>query len=183
MKQNIIPADAVRTASELVSPLTRLARHLLLGQLRKIRHGRLRLIDDGRDEIFGRVTPAAPFDITLRVRSARFYSDVVFAGTVGAGEAYINGYWHCDDLMGLVRIFVINMQMMDEMDSGWSRVSAPLLRLAHWLNRNHKTGSRRNISAHARFSPASTSWSNSASLVCRKSNGRAFPSRFIITTS
>jgi cyclopropane-fatty-acyl-phospholipid synthase len=148
VKQNIIPADAVRTAPELVSPLTRLARHLLLGQLRKIRHGRLRLIDDGRDEIFGRVTTAAPFDITLRVRSARFYSDVVFAGTVGAGEAYINGHWHCDDLTGLVRLMVVNRHLMNDVDSGWSRLSAPLMRMAHWLNRNDKIGSRRNISAH-----------------------------------
>jgi cyclopropane-fatty-acyl-phospholipid synthase len=42
------------------------------------------------------------------VRNPAFYSDVVFAGTVGAGEAYINGYWHCDDLTALVRLMVVN---------------------------------------------------------------------------
>jgi cyclopropane-fatty-acyl-phospholipid synthase len=94
------------------------------------------------------VSPDAPFDVTIRVRSARFYSDVVFAGTVGAGEAYINGHWHCDDLTGLVRLMVVNRELMNDVDSGWSRVSAPLLKIAHWLNRNDKSGSRRNISAH-----------------------------------
>jgi cyclopropane-fatty-acyl-phospholipid synthase len=148
MKEDIIPADAVELAGEPLSPLTRIARRLLIGQLRKMRHGRLRLIDAGVDESFGCVTADAPFEVTLRVRNPRFYSDVVFAGTVGAGEAYINGYWHCDDLTGLVRLMVINRHLMDDVDSGWSALSAPLLRLAHWLNRNDKSGSRRNIAAH-----------------------------------
>jgi len=148
MKEDIIPADAVELAGEPLSPLTRIARRLLIGQLRKMRHGRLRLIDSGVDESFGSVTADAPFEVTLRVRNPRFYSDVVFAGTVGAGEAYINGYWHCDDLTGLVRLMVINRHLMDDVDSGWSALSAPLLRLAHWLNRNDKSGSRRNIAAH-----------------------------------
>jgi cyclopropane-fatty-acyl-phospholipid synthase len=43
---------------------------------------------------------------------------------------------------------VINRHLMNDVDSGWSRLSAPLLKLAHWLNRNDKTGSRRNIAAH-----------------------------------
>jgi len=148
MKQNIIPADCAQPSVEGLSALTRLARHLLLSQLRKIRHGRLRLIDSGLDETFGSTSAAAPFDVTLRVRNPLFYSDAVFAGTVGAGEAYINGYWHCDDLTALVRLMVVNRPLMNDVDSGWSRLSAPLLRLAHWMNRNHKAGSRRNISAH-----------------------------------
>jgi cyclopropane-fatty-acyl-phospholipid synthase len=148
VKPNIIPADAVQAARETESTLTRLARHLLLRQLRKIRHGRLRLVDLGADESFGTVSAAAPFDVTLRVRSPRFYSDAVFGGTVGAGEAYINGYWHCDDLTGLVRLMVVNRHLMNDVDSGWSRLSAPILSLAHWLNRNDKSGSQRNISAH-----------------------------------
>jgi len=148
VKPNIIPADVSEQAGETLSPLTRLARSLLLSQLRKVRYGRLRLVDCGQDETFGSVSEATPLDVTIRVRSPRFYSDVVFAGTVGAGEAYMNGYWHCDDLTGLVRLMVVNRHLMDDVDSGWSRLSAPLLKLAHWLNRNDKTGSRRNISAH-----------------------------------
>jgi len=94
VKQNIIPADAARNAADTTSVLTKLAKTLLLGQLRNIRDGRLRLIDADHDETFGAVTAAGPFDVTLRVTNPRFYSDVAFAGTVGAGEAYINDYWH-----------------------------------------------------------------------------------------
>lgn len=133
MNQNIVPA---------------LAKRLLLFQLRKLRHGRLRVIDGALDEWFGLWSDAAPFDVTIRVENPRFYSDVVFAGTVGAGEAYINGHWHCDNLTALVRLMVINRHLLSGVDSGWSRLSAPLRKAVHWLNRNDKTGSRRNIAAH-----------------------------------
>jgi cyclopropane-fatty-acyl-phospholipid synthase len=43
---------------------------------------------------------------------------------------------------------VVNRDLMNDIDSGWSRLSAPLFKLAHSLNRNDKTGSRRNIAAH-----------------------------------
>ena len=148
MRRNIVPANIVEERTEQVSVLTQLAKWLVLGQLRKIRHGRLRLIDGDLDQSFGERSAAGPFDVTVRVHGPQFYSDVAFAGTVGAGEAYINGLWQCDDLTGLVRLFVVNREMMNDMDSGWSRVSAPLLKLAHRLNRNDKSGSRRNIAAH-----------------------------------
>jgi cyclopropane-fatty-acyl-phospholipid synthase len=149
MSPSIIPAPVAREATrQNMSALTRLAKHLLVTHLEKITYGRLRLIDGSSERVFGRITPDAPFDATIKVRSPQFYPEAVFGGTVGAGEAYINDLWRCDDLTALVRIFVGNRQMMNDMDSGWSRASTPLLNLAHWLNRNHKLGSRRNIAAH-----------------------------------
>jgi cyclopropane-fatty-acyl-phospholipid synthase len=128
--------------------LTRLAKSLLVSQLQKIKHGRLRLIDSGTDRSFGAPTDLGPFDVTLRVRDAHFYSDAVFGGTTGAGEAYMRGYWDCDNLTALVRLMVVNRDLMNDVDSGWSRLSAPLFKAAHWLNRNTSAGSRRNIAAH-----------------------------------
>ena len=148
MKQRIIPADAADSDMESMSILTRLAKALLLSQLRRLSQGRLRLIDGAVDERFGSTSDSVPLDVTIRVRNPRFYSDVVFAGTVGAGEAYMNGYWHCDNLTALVRLMVANRDVMRDLDSGWSRLSAPLMKAAHWLNRNDKSGSRRNIAAH-----------------------------------
>jgi cyclopropane-fatty-acyl-phospholipid synthase len=148
VKPSIIPADAAAQSVEPVSALTQLAKRVLIGQLRKIAHGRLRLIDGRCVESFGAVTEAAPFDVTIRVHSPRFYSEVVFGGTLGSGEAYMHGYWHCDNLTALVRLMVVNRHLLNDVDSGWSRLSAPLLKLAHWFNRNDKNGSRRNIAAH-----------------------------------
>jgi cyclopropane-fatty-acyl-phospholipid synthase len=135
-------------ANNGASALTRLAKTLLLSQLAKIQHGRLRIIDTQLDRSFGSITDSGPFEATLRVRNPRFYSDAVFGGTTGAGEAYMNGYWDCDNLTALVRLMVVNRDLMNDVDSGWSRLSAPLFKAAHWLNRNTAAGSRRNIAAH-----------------------------------
>lgn len=136
MKHDIVPA------------LARLTRFLLKTQLKKIQHGRLRLIEGEVEDVFGKITPEGPFDVTIRVHNSRFYSDVVLAGTLGSGEAYINGHWQCDNLTDLVRLMVFNRDLMNDVDSGWSRVSAPLFKFVHWLNRNDKSGAQRNIAAH-----------------------------------
>jgi len=62
MKPNIIPAEVTHGAAESLSPLTRLARFLLISQLRKVRYGRLRLVDAGADETFGTPSAEAPFE-------------------------------------------------------------------------------------------------------------------------
>ncbi len=149
MRPSIIPAQAdTQDKPQSLSALTRLAKILLMSQLSKIQHGRLRLIDAGQERVFGRLSAETPLDSTIRVRSPEFYSDAVFGGTVGAGEAYINDAWRCDNLTALVRLMVVNRHLMNDIDSGWSRLSEPLFKLAHWLNRNDKLGSRRNIAAH-----------------------------------
>jgi cyclopropane-fatty-acyl-phospholipid synthase len=148
VKENIIASDAAEYSNEDLSLLTRLAKNLLVGQLKKIRFGRLRLSDTGDTQTFGNVSTEGPFDVTIRVRNPRFYSDAVFGGTTGAGEAYMHGAWDCDNLTDLVRLMVVNRDLMNDVDSGWSRMSAPLLQLAHRLNRNTAAGSRRNIAAH-----------------------------------
>jgi cyclopropane-fatty-acyl-phospholipid synthase len=148
VKQDIIPADAAGSSTDRVSAVTRLARRLLLSQLKAIQHGRLQLADPAFQESFGRELPSESLEATIRVRDPRFYSDAVFGGSTGAGESYMRGYWDCDDLTSLVRIMLVNREALREIDSGWSRLSAPLLKLAHWLNRNTAAGSRRNIAAH-----------------------------------
>ena len=127
----------------------RLAQRLLFAQLDKMQAGRLRIVDGSTSRTFGSgPTPAAPYDVTLRVRDPSFYGDAVFAGTTGAGEAYMRGAWDCDNLLMLVRLMVANRDLMDAVDSRWSRISEPLFKAAHWLNRNTVKGSRRNIAAH-----------------------------------
>jgi len=86
--------------------------------------------------------------ITLRVHSPRFYRAAATNGSVGAGEAYIAGDWHCDDLVGLVRLLVRNRELLDGMEGGLARLGGWLMRGWHALRRNTRAGARRNIAAH-----------------------------------
>jgi cyclopropane-fatty-acyl-phospholipid synthase len=58
------------------------------------------------------------------------------------------GYWHCDDLTGLIRLLVVNRNVLENLGGGLARLANPLRKALHWINRNTKSGARRNISAH-----------------------------------
>ncbi len=147
MKSPILSA-ATQPRTVRSGPVQALGRKALLAMLADLPDGELVVVEDGEEHRFGRRTGRCTSRATLTVRSPQFWADAAFGGTVGAGESYIRGDWDCDDLTALVRIMVMNRELMDRMDSGLALVSAPLRRLLHWLNRNSPQGSRRNIAAH-----------------------------------
>jgi cyclopropane-fatty-acyl-phospholipid synthase len=148
-KPSIIPSLPNLGAADRPSALATLARRLLLSQFAALREGELNIVEwDGSRHRFGSRTPRLDVSVTLHIDHPQLYADAAFGGTVGAGEAYIRGLWRCDDLTGLVRIFVANREVMNGMDSRWALLSRPVLKAFHFLNRNSKSGSARNISAH-----------------------------------
>jgi cyclopropane-fatty-acyl-phospholipid synthase len=147
--QSPLLTDVAATTPARASLLARLGRRLLLKQLAGFTRGELRVVEPtGAEFRFGRRSEECDLACTLYIEHPQTYADAAFGGTVGAGEAYIRGLWRCDDLTNLVRIFVANREQMNELDSKWSLVSRPLLRLFHWANRNSRNGSARNIAAH-----------------------------------
>jgi cyclopropane-fatty-acyl-phospholipid synthase len=113
-----------------------------------IEFGQVKIIDHCGEQLFGNTEESSELTVEISVKDQRFYSDIALGGTVAAGEAYMQGYWSCNNLTGLVRIMLRNRQVMDQVEGGFSLFKAPILRLMHWLNRNSQAGSRRNIEAH-----------------------------------
>jgi cyclopropane-fatty-acyl-phospholipid synthase len=126
--------------------LDRLARGMLLNSLSAVTLGHLTLLDSGRRLDFGEAN--TDLSATLRVHHPAFYRQVAFGGTIGAGEAYMDGVWECDDLPALVRIMVRNQEAQARMEGGLARLAIPVRRLLHRLHDNTRIGSRRNIAAH-----------------------------------
>ncbi|MFM2289687.1 MAG: hypothetical protein RL684_2830 [Pseudomonadota bacterium] len=127
----------------------RFLRRRLLAQLQGLQHGRLVVHDALGDVLLGTsAAPAGAPPVHVTVTDARFYRAVAANGSVGAGEAWIEGWWHCDDLVGLVRLLVRNRDLLDGMETGLARLGGALLRGWHALRRNTRAGSRRNIAAH-----------------------------------
>ncbi len=125
-----------------------LARRGLLGRLARIHRGRLVIREDEREHRFGSPDADCPLDVTVEIRDERAWADIALGGAVGAGESYMRGWWNVDDLTGLVRLFLVNRDVLDSMEGGAARITRPAMKFLHWLNRNTKAGSRRNIQAH-----------------------------------
>jgi len=124
----------------------RLARRLILQSLARVSHGRLVIVEGHRKMVFGE--RRGELTATLRVHSLSFYRRIALGGTIGAGEAYRDGLWSCDDLPALIRIMVRNRQVQDRLEGGVARLAGVVQRLLHLLNDNTLSGSRRNIAAH-----------------------------------
>jgi cyclopropane-fatty-acyl-phospholipid synthase len=128
--------------------LDKLARRLVHSRLKNIQTGQLVISENGRHTTFGRPTDETPLTAQICVEHPRFYRDIAFGGSIGAGESYIHGYWTCADLSNLLRIMLRNRDALEEVDSGTALFTRPLQKLLHFFNRNTQIGSRRNIAAH-----------------------------------
>ena len=138
------------TANTQMSFIVRKLRDRLLGMLGDIDECQLRINDAAGMMILGRCDVHAVEPLTARVDilDPSFYLRVATQGSIGAGEAYMDGLWRSDDLVALMRMLVRHRDRLDTLDSGSSRVAGTLLKLWHALRRNSRQGSRRNIAAH-----------------------------------
>ncbi|MEM8882567.1 MAG: cyclopropane-fatty-acyl-phospholipid synthase family protein [Planctomycetota bacterium] len=114
-------------------------------QLDRIHWGRIDLADNGSSRVFGNGHGPR---VTLDIKDERFYRSTVMGGSVGAAEAYMEGWWTTDNLTDLVRVLVRNKDVLDGMEKGAARAVQPVRNLMHWLARNTREGSRKNIAAH-----------------------------------
>ncbi len=147
MTDFIIPAEAPHLDELKAGKLERLARQTVLSVLEKLKFGRIRIIEDLGQLTFGKDGPAS-LQASLHIHHQRFYSRILFNGSIGAAEAYMEGLWSADDLTTLMRIMALNQPVFAEMEKGPARLTAPLYKLYHLARKNTKVGSRKNILAH-----------------------------------
>jgi len=148
MRSASIDSSKFLEAGRKPTALESLARKVVRARLESLQNGQIVITENGRHETFGAVTDDMPLTVQLTVNHPRFYSDIAFGGPVGAGESYIHGCWSCDELTTLVRILAKNREVLLAMDSGTAYLAKPVQKMFHWLNRNTRSGSRRNIAAH-----------------------------------
>ena len=123
-----------------------LLRRSVLRQLAQLRHGQLCLHDGDDCLLFG--DGGTGVSAEIRVHDGAAWGLIASNGSIGAGEAYIHGYWSSPDLTAVIRLFVVNLDVLDSLEGGLARLGRPLLKGLHWLNRNSRAGSQRNIAAH-----------------------------------
>jgi cyclopropane-fatty-acyl-phospholipid synthase len=115
--------------------------------LKKLQHGTLDVqMPDGAQARFGSGAADEP-KAALRLVDWRVCSAALKSGDIGFAEAYIDGHWTTPDLAALLRLFIANRDAMESVIYGtwWGSL---VYRLKHLLNRNSRSGSKKNIHAH-----------------------------------
>ncbi len=121
-------------------------RRQVLRRFAGLQHGRLVVEDAAGRYEFG--PEGAPLHCQVRIHDPEVWVALALRGSVGAGEAYMAGRWECDELVTLVRLLVLNRDLLDGLERGPARLGAAVLRGWHARRQNTLEGSRRNIAAH-----------------------------------
>lgn len=127
--------------------LSSFARKAVFASLRNIKHDRLLVQEDGCETVFGDTRADARVARVI-VRDPRAYAMILKNGDIGAGEAYMLGYWYSPQLLNVVQLFVRNMQALQEINATRSWWRAAGGSVFHWLRNNTLSQARKNISAH-----------------------------------
>ena len=123
-----------------------LAERLVLAMAERIEAGELVItLPYGVDRLFKGPKPGPA--AALRVEHPRAYRRLLFGGTMGFAEAYMDGDIDTPDLAALVDLMIKNQAaLLAALDrQRWTRV---LKRVAHKLRPNTRRGARRNIAHH-----------------------------------
>ena len=151
MTTQVLPKD--RSLSKFVGNLPVLdkgCRSILFKKFKDLKNGYLLIVDkSGAAPVqheFGDKT--AELQATVTVYKTSFYSRTLLGGSIGNGESYVDGDWDTQDLTNLVRIFVLNRDLLQSIDGGIGSLLQPIQRVFHGLRGNTISGSLENIRSH-----------------------------------
>ena len=100
---------------------------------------------NGERRVFGK--PQDPLQAEIRFHRWSAFKDILRHGDIGFAEGYIRGDWDSPNLEQLLDLAVQNRNVLEQAIYGnW--FGSLVYRIRHYLNRNSKVGSRKNIHAH-----------------------------------
>ncbi len=143
------PALLKATVPSLRAPgrLERWCRGQVLRSLEGLATGSLEIIEGGASVVLGSRNGSGPH-ARISVQDPAFWAGVALGGSIGAGESWMDGHWESDDLVEVIRLLVLNREVLDGMETGWAWLTEPARQWFHRRHRNSVSGSRRNISDH-----------------------------------
>jgi len=112
----------------------------------RIEFGSLTLrLPDGRSFVFEGAQKGP--DAEMIIHDYSFARRLMTGGDIGVAESFLRGEWEARDLTVFLQLFTANHHLISMMLEGRAIIRYWQL-FHHWLNRNTKAGSKRNIHAH-----------------------------------
>jgi len=143
---DLVPAAA--HAHRQARRADRLARSAALALLRRLRHGELAIVEDGRRHVVGSVDAHCPLRATITVHAPAFWRALLSGGSRALGVAYVDGAWDTDDAVALTRIASCNLGRVDALQDALAPALLPLQRTLRWFDRNTRARSVQRIRRH-----------------------------------
>jgi cyclopropane-fatty-acyl-phospholipid synthase len=113
--------------------------------LRHLRAGRIEVLEGGRRRSFG--PEGAELRATVTINDPAAWRGPL-RGSVGLGEAYVDGLWETDDLVALIRIAARELRQLDGLRGAVARPRGMLHRVRPLVPENTRAKARAHIAAH-----------------------------------
>jgi len=84
----------------------------------------------------------------LSIQSRAFFRKLLFGGSVGFGESYVEGDWEASDLSEVLHLFASNFGALSRIQRSGFNLERLFNRVRHQSRRNSRKKSRRNIEDH-----------------------------------
>ncbi len=131
-----------------LSTLNQYCRQMLASILNKIAYGTLTVEDSDGRWVYSGHTDASRVQAHIKLVNDDAYKAMAFGGSIGAAESYMSGDWISDNLTDVMRLMSLNINTINQIETGWAVLSKPMQYFYHVANKNTEKGSRRNIAAH-----------------------------------
>ncbi|HWK83750.1 MAG TPA: cyclopropane-fatty-acyl-phospholipid synthase family protein [Caldimonas sp.] len=135
------------SSEPFLSPSAPAAARAVFALLGQLNHGTLDVrLPDGSMTHFGSAASSGP-RAAISLRNWNVCAAALKLGDIGFAESYIAGDWTSPDLPTLLKVFTTNRDEVESVVYGtwWGSL---LYRARHFLRRNSRRGSKKNILAH-----------------------------------
>ena len=139
--ESVIPQQASLSVADKV------CKSLFLKCLSMVPHGSIAIYENG--ELIAQFGDAdSDLNAKINILDPVAYRRLMFGGSVAAGETYMDEQWTTDDLTSVIRIFARNLPTLDNWENKFKWLSMPIMKVAHFANRNTHDQAKKNIEAH-----------------------------------
>jgi cyclopropane-fatty-acyl-phospholipid synthase len=124
----------------------RVCRQVFLKALSFFEDGQMTVQEQGKEI----ATLGKPTDLhaVVNILSPKAYPKLLLGGSVGAGEAYMEGLWSSPDMTQVIQMFARNLPTLDKWEQKFKWLSMPAMKLQHFFRKNSQNQAKKNIEAH-----------------------------------
>ena len=126
--------------------LDKIAKKLIISFLSDMKSGYLTFEDANGQFHLGNLQ--ANLHAKIVVNDVSCYSKMLLGGSIGAGEAYMQGLWSSPDLTKVIQVLAREQAALDKLEKRFARYMAIPSWFYHRARKNTQSGSKKNILEH-----------------------------------
>jgi len=124
----------------------KMAKKLIISFFNKMQTGCLTFEESGQRVTLG--NKQANLHATIVIHDLSCYTKMLLGGSIGAGEAYMQGLWSSPDLTKVVQLLAREQATLDNLEKRFARFMAIPSWIYHRTRKNTQSGAKKNISEH-----------------------------------